>query len=164
MSESPEAPAERATVRVWLVEDHDLLRKTLLRLCVPTRGIESPRAFGNAEAMLAGLRSVQPGEQPQVLLLDVGLPGRSGLEVIGDVLELAPDCRVVILTVFEDEKKIGEPVLEKYEAEGDPYFGSSALWDDGIIDPAQTREAVGLALAACMHAPVETGPAPVYRM
>ena len=47
---------------------------------------------------------------PQVLLMDVGLPGRSGLEVIGEVLSLAPGCRVVILTVFEDEKKIGAAI------------------------------------------------------
>jgi DNA-binding NarL/FixJ family response regulator len=45
-----------------------------------------------------------------VLLLDVGLPGRSGLEIIQDVHKLAPDCRVVILTVFEDEAKIGQAI------------------------------------------------------
>lgn len=107
MSEATEQSASEGTVRVWIVEDHDLLRKTLLRLCVPGRGLQCPQAFGNAEAMLTLLRNAASDEQPQVLLLDVGLPGRSGLEVIGEVLELAPECRVVILTVFEDEKKIG---------------------------------------------------------
>lgn len=96
-------------VRVWLVEDHDLLRNTLRRLCVPARGIECPCTFANAEAMLAELRR-SGAAAPEVLLLDVGLPGRSGLEVIGEVLEAAPDCRVVILTVFEDEQKIGAAI------------------------------------------------------
>jgi DNA-binding NarL/FixJ family response regulator len=110
MSATPEPSAGETTVRVWIVEDHVLLRKTLLRLCVPVRGLECPRSFGNAEAMLTRLRHSAADEEPQVLLLDVGLPGRSGLEVIGEVLELAPDCRVVILTVFEDEKKISAAI------------------------------------------------------
>jgi len=59
---------------------------------------------------------------------------------------------------------IAQPVLAKYEAEGDPYFGSARLWDDGIIDPADTRRILALALSACLNAPIERGPAPVYRM
>ncbi|MEM6730076.1 MAG: carboxyl transferase domain-containing protein, partial [Myxococcota bacterium] len=64
----------------------------------------------------------------------------------------------------EDERAIAEPVMEKYENEGDPYYGTSLLWDDGIIDPAQTREVVALALSATLNAPVQRGEAPVYRM
>ena len=105
-----ESPIDSPSVRVWLIEDHDLLRKTLLRLCVPNRQIECPHAFANAEAMLAELAQTKKEELPEVLLLDVGLPGRSGLEIIGEVREFAPDCRVVILTVFEDEKKIGAAI------------------------------------------------------
>jgi acetyl-CoA carboxylase carboxyltransferase component len=60
--------------------------------------------------------------------------------------------------------KIAAPVLEKYEAEGDPYYGSARLWDDGIIDPVDTRRVLALALSACLNAPIERGPAPVYRM
>ena len=57
-----------------------------------------------------------------------------------------------------EEEAITKPVIEKYEREGDPYFGTSHLWDDGIIDPAQTRQVVGLALSATLNAPLETGP------
>ncbi len=64
----------------------------------------------------------------------------------------------------EDAAAIREPVIEKYEREGDPYYGSSRLWDDGIIPPGQTREIVGLALSATFNAPIERGQAPVYRM
>jgi 3-methylcrotonyl-CoA carboxylase beta subunit len=64
----------------------------------------------------------------------------------------------------QEEKSIMDPVLEKYEREGEPYYGSSQLWDDGIIDPAQTRKVLGLALSATLNAPVERGDAPVFRM
>ncbi len=64
----------------------------------------------------------------------------------------------------EEERAISEPVMEKYEKEGDPYYGTSVLWDDGIIDPARTREVVALALSATLNAPVRRGDAPVYRM
>ncbi len=64
----------------------------------------------------------------------------------------------------EEEAAIAQPVLEKYEREGSPYFATAHLWDDGIIDPADTRGAVGLALSAALNAPVTRGPAPVYRM
>ncbi|MBI5366336.1 MAG: methylcrotonoyl-CoA carboxylase, partial [Planctomycetes bacterium] len=68
-------------------------------------------------------------------------------------------------TLSEDEARaIAAPVREKYEREGDPYYGSSLLWDDGVIDPAETRSVVALALSATLNAPVETGPAPVFRM
>ena len=63
-----------------------------------------------------------------------------------------------------EAKAIMDPVLEKYEREGDPYYGSSLLWDDGIVDPAETRRIVALALSATLNAPVRRGAAPVYRM
>ena len=63
-----------------------------------------------------------------------------------------------------EAKAIAGPVLEKYEREGDPYFGSALLWDDGIIDPVETRRVVALSLSACLNAPIgETRP-PVFRM
>jgi acetyl-CoA carboxylase carboxyltransferase component len=64
----------------------------------------------------------------------------------------------------EEERAIAEPVLEKYELEGDPLFGSALLWDDGILDPAQTRQVVALALSASLNKPVEETRAPVFRM
>ncbi|YCM42766.1 response regulator transcription factor [Verrucomicrobiaceae bacterium 227] len=110
MSEASDPSPSTEPVRVWLVEDHDLLRKTLLRLCSPSRNLKCDQNFGNAEAMLTELQNSDTEDHPDVLLLDVGLPGRSGLEVIGEVLQSAPACRVVILTVFEDEKKISAAI------------------------------------------------------
>ena len=59
---------------------------------------------------------------------------------------------------------IADPVLEKYEREGSPYYATAHLWDDGVIDPADTRAVVGLSLSAALNAPVVRGPAPVFRM
>ena len=97
-------------IRVWIVEDHDLFRRSLQRLCTPASGLDDGRAFANAETMLTVLRSLPAAEMPEVMLLDVGLPGRSGLEIIADVHQHAPECRVVILTVFEDEEKISQAI------------------------------------------------------
>lgn len=97
-------------IQTWIVEDHDTFRRSLQRLCTPERGLATAPAFANAETMLAALKSAPLDQKPDVLLLDVGLPGRSGLEVIADVHRLAPDCRIVILTVFEDEAKISTAI------------------------------------------------------
>jgi 3-methylcrotonyl-CoA carboxylase beta subunit/propionyl-CoA carboxylase len=59
----------------------------------------------------------------------------------------------------QEEEAIREPILEKYEREGSPYYSTSRLWDDGILDPAETRGALALALSAAYNAPV---PAPRY--
>jgi DNA-binding NarL/FixJ family response regulator len=97
-------------IRVWIVEDHDTFRRSLERLCTPDRGLAPARAFANGTAMLTALRSMTKAELPDVMLLDVGLPGRSGLELIADVHQTNPHCRIVILTVFEDETKISQAI------------------------------------------------------
>jgi len=57
----------------------------------------------------------------------------------------------------EEEEKFKTPIIEKYEHEGHPYFSSARLWDDGIIDPLDTRRVLALALSAACNAPVEQG-------
>ncbi len=103
-------PNRDTLIRVWIVEDHATFRRSLERLCTADRGLAPARAFSNGETMLTALAHTDAGEEPDVMLLDVGLPGRSGLELIGDVHRLAPNCRIVILTVFEDETKISEAI------------------------------------------------------
>ncbi|MBP6581814.1 MAG: methylcrotonoyl-CoA carboxylase [Sphingorhabdus sp.] len=56
------------------------------------------------------------------------------------------------------------PIRQKYEDEGNPYYATARLWDDGVIDPAQTRDVLGLALAATLNAPVEERSFGVFRM
>jgi 3-methylcrotonyl-CoA carboxylase beta subunit/propionyl-CoA carboxylase len=64
----------------------------------------------------------------------------------------------------EDERAIRDPILEKYEREGSPYYSTARLWDDGIIDPAQTRTALALALSASFNAPVPPPRFGIFRM
>ena len=57
------------------------------------------------------------------------------------------------------------PIRQKYEGEGNPYYATARLWDDGVIDPAQTRDVLALALAACLEAPIpERAAFGVFRM
>ncbi|MFV0456273.1 MAG: carboxyl transferase domain-containing protein [Pseudomonas sp.] len=65
----------------------------------------------------------------------------------------------------EDEAAaIRQPILEQYERQGHPYYSSARLWDDGVIDPAQTRDVLGLAISASLNAPIETTRFGVFRM
>ncbi|MFC6200057.1 carboxyl transferase domain-containing protein [Ponticaulis profundi] len=54
----------------------------------------------------------------------------------------------------EETEAFKEPIREKYEAEGNPWYATARLWDDGIIDPAQTRDVLGLAFSATLNAPI----------
>jgi 3-methylcrotonyl-CoA carboxylase beta subunit len=63
-----------------------------------------------------------------------------------------------------EEEALTAPIREKYEREGNPTYGSARLWDDGVIEPAQTRDVLGLALFATLNAPLAPPRAPVYRM
>ncbi len=60
--------------------------------------------------------------------------------------------------------QLKQPTLEKYEREGSPYYSTARLWDDGILDPAETRDVLGLALAVVASAPREPGRFGVFRM
>ncbi|SAL41039.1 propionyl-CoA carboxylase [Caballeronia choica] len=64
----------------------------------------------------------------------------------------------------EDEEAFKAPIREQYEVQGHPYYASARLWDDGVIDPAQTRDVLGLGLAATMNAPIEDTRFGVFRM
>ena len=64
----------------------------------------------------------------------------------------------------EDEAALKAPILEKYEREGSPYYSTARLWDDGIIDPARTRDALALGLSAAYNAPIPDAKFGVFRM
>jgi acetyl-CoA carboxylase carboxyltransferase component len=64
----------------------------------------------------------------------------------------------------DEEAAIRDPILEKYEREGSPYYSTARLWDDGILDPAQTRQALALGIAAAFNAPVPPAKFGVFRM
>jgi 3-methylcrotonyl-CoA carboxylase beta subunit len=64
----------------------------------------------------------------------------------------------------EEERSIADPVLAKYETEGSPYYSTARLWDDGVIDPADTRTHLGLGLSIAYNAPIEEPRFGVFRM
>jgi 3-methylcrotonyl-CoA carboxylase beta subunit len=64
----------------------------------------------------------------------------------------------------EEEKAIREPILEKYDREGSPYYSTARLWDDGVLDPLETRRALALGLSAAWNAPVPPARFGVFRM
>ena len=64
----------------------------------------------------------------------------------------------------EEEEAFKAPIRDQYEAQGHPYYASARLWDDGVIDPAQTRQVLGLGLAAAANAPIAETRFGLFRM
>jgi 3-methylcrotonyl-CoA carboxylase beta subunit/propionyl-CoA carboxylase len=64
----------------------------------------------------------------------------------------------------DEEAAIKQPIIEKYDSEGSPYYSTARLWDDGILDPAQTRNALALGLSAAFNAPIPPPKFGVFRM
>jgi len=92
-----------ATV-VWTIEDNESYRRAIARVVDAAEGLSCPAAFANCEDALATLGSTR--EPPAVVLLDVGLPGMSGLDAIPLLIAAAPGVRIIVLTVFDDDDKI----------------------------------------------------------
>jgi 3-methylcrotonyl-CoA carboxylase beta subunit len=65
---------------------------------------------------------------------------------------------------LEEEAAFKQPILDRYEVQGHPYYASARLWDDGVIDPAQTRQVLGLAISAALNKPIEETRFGVFRM
>ncbi len=93
--------------------------------------------------------SVMGGEQAAGVLATVK---RDGLEAAGKTWSA------------EDEDAFKAPIREQYERQGHPWYASARLWDDGIIDPADTRRVLGLAISASLNAPIEPTRYGVFRM
>ena len=93
--------------------------------------------------------SVMGGEQAANVLAQVK---RDGLEARGQSWS------------SDDEEAFKRPLLEQFETQGHPYYASARLWDDGIIDPAATRDVLGLGLATTLNAPIADTKFGVFRM
>jgi 3-methylcrotonyl-CoA carboxylase beta subunit len=89
------------------------------------------------------------GEQAATVLATVR---RDGLEAAGKHWSV------------EEEAAFKAPIREQYETQGHPYYASARLWDDGVIDPADTRRVVGLGLSAAMNASAEATRFGIFRM
>src|SRR5438067_1757550 len=78
--------------------------------------------------------------------------------------ERFPVARELKTLSADEEQAMRQPILEKYEQEGSPYYSTARLWDDGIIDPAETRHALALGLSAAYNAPIPEPRFGVFRM
>lgn len=92
---------------LWIVEDHAAFRRTLARVLNSEPDLQCPRDFDSCEKALAALTR---DDAPDLILLDVGLPGMSGLDGIRLFKERAPKSLIVILTVFEDDDKVFQAI------------------------------------------------------
>ena len=88
---------------VWLIEDHGDSRRVLARVLNRAATTQCPCAFASCEEALAALRT---NPHPDVILLDVGLPGMDGIEGIRHIKALSPATHVIMLTVYDDQEKV----------------------------------------------------------
>ncbi|MGH9577774.1 MAG: carboxyl transferase domain-containing protein, partial [Terriglobales bacterium] len=93
--------------------------------------------------------SVMGGEQAASVLATVK---RDGIEAKGGSWSAG------------EEARFKQPILDQYESQGHPYYASARLWDDGVIDPADMRRLLGLAISASLNAPIEQTKFGVFRM
>ena len=96
-----ESNAEK--IRVWLVEDNEVFRRNVQRVI---NGLDEMVCNGSFESAESTFAALQSHPAPDVILLDVQLPGIDGIVALGKLKEVVPDTRVIILTVFDDADKI----------------------------------------------------------
>lgn len=89
--------------------------------------------------------------------------GEQSANVLAQITRMSKEKKGEVWTE-EEQQKFMEPIRAKYEAEGHPYYSSARLWDDGVINPRDTRTVLGLALSASLNAPIEKTKFGVFRM
>ncbi len=91
---------------VWLIEDNEAYRTAALRIVGRMSEVRDTRGFKSCEAALKALDAATADGRPDLVLLDIGLPGMSGLDGIPLLKQRAPAAQVLVLTVFDDEAKV----------------------------------------------------------
>ena len=89
---------------IWIVEDHELFAKQIRRLIGGETDMNCPHHFTCAAELFDKLQFTN--ERPDLLLLDLGLPHRDGLEILGDIRIMMPAVKVLILTAYDDREKV----------------------------------------------------------
>lgn len=95
-------PSGEDTIKVAIIEDQQVLREGLAFLLDSTEGFRCTGCFGSVEQAVEKI----DGDLPQVVLVDIGLPGMSGIQGIRILRERWPDLLLIMLTVYEDDQKI----------------------------------------------------------
>ncbi|MGA0899784.1 MAG: response regulator, partial [Luteolibacter sp.] len=89
---------------IWVLEDHENFATQIMRLINAEADLECPHHFRSADEMYEKLKFTK--EHPDLLLLDLGLPRKGGLEVLTDLKTLMPDTKVLILSSFDEREKV----------------------------------------------------------
>jgi DNA-binding NarL/FixJ family response regulator len=100
-TENKQSLAQRVTI--WLVEDNIHFQKTLTELINETEGMRCPLGFKSCEEALKALESFEP---PEVILLDIGLPGMSGVEGVKQFKAASPSTYLIMLTIHDDSTNV----------------------------------------------------------
>jgi DNA-binding NarL/FixJ family response regulator len=94
----------QAITTIWILEDHEVFAKQIRRLIGAEEDMACPHHFTSAADFYDKLKFTN--ERPDLLLLDLGLPRRDGLEVLSDIRRILPEVKVLILTSFDDRDKV----------------------------------------------------------
>ena len=89
-------------INVSIVEDSEQLRGTLARVISRAEGFQCVSQYGNAEAAIGAL----PKDRPNVVLMDINLPGMNGVECVRRLKQLLPGTQFIMLTAYEDTENI----------------------------------------------------------
>lgn len=117
-----------APIRVWLCEDNERFRRSLCAAINQIDGLSCSSSLGSVEETLDRVKSDGP---PDVLLLDIGLPGVDGISGLPQLRSAAPEAKIVILTVFDDHDKV---------------FRAVCAGADGYLLKTSTVERIGEAI------------------
>ena len=89
---------------VIIIEDNELLRDSLMEAINKSSSINCSNAFGSGEAALEFIESAEL--VPDIILLDIGLPGMSGIELIPELKKLSPSSKIIIITIHDDDENV----------------------------------------------------------
>jgi len=94
-------------ISIVIVEDDDLIREGIANIIDEQSGYKCSGSFSNGEAMLEKVKLINP----QIVLMDIGLPGINGIECLRQIRQSSPSILVVMLTVFEDDERVFESII-----------------------------------------------------
>ena len=108
-SQPKKRTTQRSTKRIdiWIVEDNAFFQECLTELIISEKNLRCSHTFNSCEE---ALQQMEAGKHPNIMLLDIGLPGMSGLEGIQKFKQLAPSTQIIIITVHEDTDSIFQAI------------------------------------------------------
>jgi DNA-binding NarL/FixJ family response regulator len=113
-SDHPDKNRSADRINLWLIEDNDMYRESIATLIDQTAGMKCGRSFRTCEE---ALEELEDDFAPEVILMDIGLPGMSGIEGLRRIKSMTPSTYLIMLTVYDDDEKIfnaicAEKILE----------------------------------------------------